>query len=111
MSEGTSPPPAALERAREVIAAWCEMTIPVGTKPGQSGLTVLIATALTEERTKALDEREAEIERLREALRALVDAPLTYNSACIEIECNSHQDAMERVRNARTALKVEGGEK
>jgi len=47
---------------------------------------------------------QSDLQRTREALEALVGAPLTYNAACIEIECKSHQDAMERVRKARSIL-------
>ena len=93
----------AMTQARE----WVEANKPADFQKSTDSLAAL----LTETRTKALSEKEAEIGRLREALRALVDAPLTYNAACIEIECNSHQDAMGCVRNARAALKAEGGEK
>lgn len=38
------------------------------------------------------------------ALQALVDQPVTYHTHRIEIECKSHSDAMERVKQARKVI-------
>lgn len=46
----------------------------------------------------------ARMERQREALEALFDAPLRYNDNRIEIDCADHADAMRRVANARATL-------
>jgi hypothetical protein len=41
---------------------------------------------------------------LLEALKELVSSPLRYNSDRIEIDCDSHAEAIERVRKARAAI-------
>lgn len=45
-----------------------------------------------------------ECAELRVCLMSLVEAPLRYNDKRLEIDCFSHEDAMERVRLARAAL-------
>lgn len=48
---------------------------------------------------------------LAKALEALVSLPVRYNGNRIEIDCASHSDAMERVRNARALLRQSGERK
>lgn len=52
----------------------------------------------------------AAAEDMRDALVALVEAPLRYSGASIEIDCADHADAMERVRKARAALAKANGD-
>lgn len=49
-------------------------------------------------------ELRQQVAELRAALVSLVDQPLRYNDARVEIDCASHADAMERVRVARAVL-------
>ena len=42
--------------------------------------------------------------KLLAALEALVKEPLRYNNDTIEIQCLSHKDAMQFIRDARAAI-------
>ena len=52
-------------------------------------------------RAAACEQENAE---LRSVLGSLVDAPLRYSGPCIEIDCGTHTNAMERVAKARKLL-------
>jgi hypothetical protein len=58
---------------------------------------------------KGIKELHAENEALREALRTLVNDPVRYVGNRIEIDCESHGEAMQRIKTARAALEAARG--